>query len=177
MKRKIIWSRVLILISIVSLLLVGIYCLFLRKPIKKIVSKDIEGFVASDSISVKIYDEEFKESKDIIRGTKIKINDNEVTDENGKVYYKIKGGDMKGYILKDNFTKDINKAVLEKEMYVRTYVTVYKNIDNAEILSTIDKGEKLDILGFDKLLDDGTVNKYKIHKHPTPKQAAMTNDK
>ena len=47
-------------------------------------------------------------------------------------------------------------------MYVRTYLTVYKNLDNAEILSTINKGEKLDIIGFDKLLDDGTVNKYQI---------------
>lgn len=162
MKRKIIWSRFLILIAVVLSIFLGIYFLLLRKPIKKIVSKDIEGFVASNDISVKIYDGEFKETTDIIRGKKIKINDNEIKDESGKIYYKIKDKDIKGYILKDNFTKDEKETVLEKEMYVRTYLTVYKNLDNSEILSTINKGEKLDIIGFDKLLDDGTVNKYQI---------------
>ena len=138
MKRKIIWSRFLILIAVVLSIFLGIYCI-LRKPIKKIVSKDIEGFIASNDISVKIYDDEFKENKDIIRGKKIKINDNEIKDESGKIYYKIKDKDIKGYILKDNFTKDEKETVLEKEMYVRTYLTVYKNLDNAEILSTINK--------------------------------------
>lgn len=162
MKRKIIWSRLLILVIIVFALLLSIYFLLFRKQVKNILSKDINGFVSANTSSIKIYDEEFKEINNIIRGTKIKVSDNIIKDTNGNNYYKIKNKNINGYILKENFTKDDKNIVLEKEMYVRTYLTVYKNIDNAQILSTIDKGEKVDILSYDKILDDGSVHKYQI---------------
>lgn len=161
MKRKIIWKRLFILLLGILLIILGIY-LLLIKTIKTNLSKDISGFVSSNTSSIKIYDEEFKEVSNIIRGTKIKVSNKEIKDENGNIYYEIKSKDINGYILKENFTKDEKNIVIEKEMYVRTYLTVYKNSDSAEILSTIDKGEKVDIISYDKLLDDGSIYKYQI---------------
>ena len=47
-------------------------------------------------------------------------------------------------------------------MYVRTNLTVYKDAETSKISSLIKKGEKLEIIGFDKVDDKGNVNKYKI---------------
>ena len=64
--------------------------------------------------------------------------------------------------LRTNKVKNIKDVVLEKEKYVRTSVTVYENETDSKILSFIKKGNKLDITGYDNLLDDGNVNMYKI---------------
>lgn len=64
------------------------------------------------------------------------------------------------------FSKD-RDVVLEKEKYVRTSVTVYKNESDSKIESFIKKGNKIDIIGYDKLLDDGSVNMYEIKFNDT----------
>ena len=54
-----------------------------------------------------------------------------------------------------------SEIIKEKELFIRTNITVYKDLDSSKILSYIKKGEKVEILGFDKL-NKGIVNKYKI---------------
>ena len=119
------------------------------------------GYVASNVASITLYDSEFKESDKILRGEEIKVTNKEFKN-NDNIYYKVTSLKGNYYILKDNFTLDRKDSILEKEMYVRTYLTVYKELDSSEILGSLDKGEKVEILGYDKLLEDGSVNKYKI---------------
>lgn len=162
MKKKNVILRLITLITILIAFILIIYFFILKKSINKILTKDLEGFVASSNPVIKLYDMQFNESKDIIRGTKIKVKDKKIQDENNNYYYEVLSEDGKCLIKADNFTEDINKAITEKELYVRTYLTVYKDSQTSEILSTIDKGEKIDIIDFDKILEDGKVNKYKI---------------
>lgn len=162
MKKKIIIPRLTLLITIILILVLLIYFFILKKPIEKVLTKDLEGFVSSSELTAKLYDIQFNEEKDIIRGTEIKVKDEKITDENNNIYYKVLS-ENKEYLIKvDNFTEDIKNVVTEKTLYVRTYLTVYKNDTTSEILSTIGKGEEVNILGFDKILDDGKVNKYKV---------------
>ena len=65
---------------------------------------------------------------------------------------------------KRSILSNVKDVVLEKERYVRTSVTVYENETDSKIASFIKKGNKLDIIGYDKLFDDGNVNMYKIKK-------------
>lgn len=160
MKKKIIIHRLVILILIVVALIFALYSLLLKKPLSKVFTNDINGFVASNNSSVKLYTFDFKESESIIRGTKVKVKNKEIKDEKGNTYYEII--DKKLFIRKENFTKDEKDIVPKNDMYVRTYLTLYKEENTSEILSTINKGEKLEILDYDKLLDDGSVHKYKI---------------
>lgn len=114
-----------------------------------------EGYVASSNIEVPLYDLEYNEIEKIIRGTKIKYKD-ELIDEK---YYKL--ADKETYILKENITDKYEDVVTEKEKYVRTPVTIYKEKEGSKIESYAPKGTKLEIIGFDKL-EEGKVNKYKI---------------
>lgn len=156
----VVWKLVLVLVA----LLLALFLVFkiLSLPFKLISGSGSKtGFVASNVTSVSLYDQEFKKSGKIIRGEEIKVSKKEIKNANN-VYYKITSLKENYLILKENFVEDRKDSVLEKEMYVRTYATVYKNSDTSEILGTVDKGDKLEITGYDKLLDDGAVNKYKI---------------
>lgn len=160
MKKKIIVHRLVILILIIIALILSLYFLLLKKPMSKIFVNDITGFVKSSNSKVKLYTLDFKESEEIVRGSKIKIKEEEIQDENDNKYYQLTDKNL--LVKKENFTKNEKDIVPKTSMYVRTYLTVYKEENTSSILSTINKGEKVDILGYDKLFDDGSVNKYKI---------------
>ena len=87
------------------------------------------------------------------------MNDNE--------YLLIKFDNKEYYVNAKQLVKNVKDVVLEKERYVRTSVTVYENETDSKIASFIKKGNKLDITGYDKLLDDGNVNMYKIKYNDT----------
>lgn len=156
-KYKIKIGRLLIVLAVLLLLLWLVFKI-VSLPFK-LINKSVNGYVAGNTSEIIIYDDTYKKVDTIKRGSEIKVIDKEITDTENNKYYKM---DDKKYIRVDNFSKDANDVVKETVKYVRTYLTVYKDSDTSAILSTIDKGEKLDIIGYDKLLEDGTVNKYKI---------------
>jgi hypothetical protein len=64
-------------------------------------------------------------------------------------------------INQNNLTNKKEEIIKEKELFVRTDLTLYKDLDSSKILSYIKKGERVEILGYDKI-EKGIVNKYKI---------------
>lgn len=154
--------KLALLIFVIVGIIFLVYFLLIKKPISKSLTKTLEGYVSSSEKTVTIYDETFKEVSTFVRGKQIKVNDKQVKDENNNTYYKITSEDKVYYISIDNFTTEIERVVKETKMYVRTYLTVYKDSESSKILGTLGKGEELNITGFDKVLDDGSVNKYKI---------------
>ena len=97
----------------------------------------VEKYLASSETSIKLYSLDFTESIDIVRGTKVEEYEKKVTNKDtNEVYTKIKYND-KDYLLKEDVvTKDdVKDVVLETKKYVRTNVTVYKDNNNADILS------------------------------------------
>ena len=132
---------------------------FVAKKLVTLCQKEIlntkEGYVASENRTVKLYDSEFNEKEEITRGEKIKYQDKKINDK----YYKLANKDL--YILDYNVTDDYKNVILEKEKYVRTPVTIYKDDTSSKIESYAPKGTKLEVIGFDKL-EHGEVNKYKI---------------
>ena len=150
-------------IAIVLLVLIAMIwaLIFSIKSALKIVTKrGEEGYLASQANKITIYDENFKESGTLIRGVKVKLKGTTTNKE--KEYYKIKYEGNTYYVLKDNISKDKDNIVLEKTMYVRTPVTVYKKIDSSEILGYLKKNSEVTILDYDELADEGMVHKYKI---------------
>lgn len=153
-KRKIRKGRVILLLGMFLLtayLLALSAKLLLNKP--KIITQ--EAYIAGNQIKVTIYDETFNEKETITRGTKIKYIDKLIEEK----YYQIEN--TNNYILKENITKEQQNIILEKEKYVRTNVTIYKDETTSKIQSYAPKGEKLEIIGYD-ILENGKVNKYKI---------------
>ena len=119
------------------------------------------GFVASTHKQITLYDLEYTESLKLTRGTKIYVYSSDIVNED-ITYKKIKYNNTEYLVNVNNIVNKSEEVVREQELYVRTSSTIYKTLDTAEILSFVKKGEKVEIIGFDKLNDDGSVNKYKI---------------
>ena len=152
----------------ISAITVALVILLLGKG-KDIISKEAMYLASSDKV-VKLYIKDdngnFKEDKDLVRGTKVSSYKDTVTKDN-KSYTKIDYDKSIYYVDSGSLVKDAKSAVLEKVKYVRTSVTVYQNSEDSKIESFIKKGNKLDVTDYDKLLEDGSVNMYKIKSDNT----------
>ena len=160
--RKIRIGRVIIFL--VAAILVSFACftliINLFKGVGSLITSD-KMFVASNSQTVPLYDMNFNEVEKLTRGTEIIINGDKITNNNQE-YYKINYNRNEYYILVDNVVKEESDIVKEKEMYVRSSLTLYEDIDSIKIKGLIEKGEKLEILGYNNLNDDGSVDLYKV---------------
>lgn len=119
-------------------------------------------YLASEDAEVVLYNEKFEEKKKMYRGTKVEVFEKMVINKNTNEEFKKIFVDQKEYLVKkENIAKDYQNSILEKEKYVRTSTTVYKSENSSEILGLIKKGEKVEIIGFDQLID-GVAPKYKV---------------
>jgi len=162
-RRKLNIKRVLLAMIILFVLVFGIY-IIIDFTKESIVFKDF--YISSDTNKVTLYtfDEENEIMTDIetiYRGTKVKSN--EKTKTIGDITYTEIKLDEQVYYVKDYvLTSSSNEIVKEETKYVRTSVTVYVNETESKIASFIKKGNKLDVIGYDYLDDEGNVNMYKI---------------
>ena len=157
MKKK----HIVLLIALV--ILFSCVILLLIKFSDKVELKETlkEAYIASNENEVILYDSEYKEVVKLTRGIKVNVYSKELTNEDKK-YKKIEYKNKEYLVDIDNVVLKEKDVVKEDTLYVRTSSTIYKDLETAEILSFVKKGEKVEIIGFDKLNEDGTVNKYKI---------------
>ena len=167
-KRKIKIGRVLLFV-IILILIIGIIIFFTSKG-KNISIGKSSMYLAGDTNKVTTYimdeDNSLKENSELVRGKKV-IYSGKKVNMNDNEYLLIKFDNKEYYVNAKQLVKNVKDVVLEKEIYVRTSVTVYENETDSKIASFIKKGNKLDITGYDKLLDDGNVNMYKIKYNDT----------
>lgn len=167
-KRKIKIGRVLLFV-IILILIIGIIIFFTSKG-KHISIGKSSMYLAGDTNKVTTYimdeDNSLKENSELVRGKKV-IYSGKKVNMNDNEYLLIKFDNKEYYVNAKQLVKNVKDVVLEKERYVRTSVTVYENETDSKIASFIKKGNKLDIIGYDKLFDDGNVNMYKIKYNDT----------
>ena len=174
-KRKLNVKNVVIFSVLLVLLLscvgFGINKLFFSSG-NAIIKKDVSKYLASNINNVILYKyvaktdnspEKMEKSDEIVRGTEVKTN-NEKMVIGDISYILVKVNDKEYYVTNDSLVDKVSDVVLEKVKYVRTSVTVYKNEKDSKIESFIKKGNEIEILGYDKLNDDGNVNMYNIKK-------------
>lgn len=174
-KRKLNVKNVVIFSVLLVLLLscvgFGINKLFFSSG-NAIIKKDVSKYLASNTNNVILYKyvaktdnspEKMEKSDEIVRGTEVKTN-NEKMVIGDISYILVKVNDKEYYVINDSLVDKVSDVVLEKVKYVRTSVTVYKNEKDSKIESFIKKGNEIEILGYDKLNDDGNVNMYNIKK-------------
>lgn len=162
-KKKLKIGRIIIALVICIIIILAVTKL-LGSTTTKIINKNY--YISSTTNSVQLYSyneesEKMEETEIIYRGTKVKSKDQKkiIGDIN---YVEITVGENKYYINEINLTEDEKNIVLEKEKYVRTSTTIYQNEQDYKIASFVKKGNKIDILGYDKIDDQGLVNMYRI---------------
>jgi len=160
-KRRLRIDRIIIFVVILLILILGICFLFSKLTNKEPKFKEYERYVSSSSLTNKLYDINYMETGDITRGSKVIILEDKV--ENlGEFYYKIKYNNTEYFIKENVLVENINDVVQEKEMYVKNSSTIYKDTESSDIASFVKRNNTVDIIGFDKLNEDGTVNMYKV---------------
>ena len=172
-KKRLKLGKLILFIVIIVIIILGV--IFGIKKIfgnsNMIIKKSYDKYLASENNVVSIYEysknedgtEVLNKSEDITRGTKISTKNDKFTYEE-KEYTLINYNDKEYYVLSNELVDNEKDVVLEKNKFVRTSITVYKNEVDSKIESFIKKGNELEILGYDKLLDNGNVNMYKIKK-------------
>lgn len=101
----------------------------------------------------------------ITRGTTVKKTlDSKELD--GVRYWKVEHTGLQNpeelYMDESNLVPAADMIVRETEVYVRTPVTIYSEAEGPAIASFAPKGTCLKVAGYDKLLTDGSVHKYKV---------------
>jgi len=157
MKKK----HILGLLTLLFLLVVTIVLLIKFLPTKQVEETPKTGYIASDTYDAVLYDNEYNEALKLIRGSKVYVYSKDIVNEE-LTYKKVKYNNTEYLVKVNNIVEKDSDIVKENELYVRTSTTIYKNLETAEILSFVKKGEKVEVVGFDKLNEDGSVNKYKI---------------
>ena len=165
-KKKLKIKRILLLLVIAIILVTGIK-IILNFTKQTLIYKDF--YLSSNTNTAEIYtfDEETKtmsEIEKVYRGKKIKSAEKSKT--LGEVNYIEIKIDDKVYYVKDNVLVSTEKEVVKEDTkYVRTSVTVYKNEKESKIASFIKKGNKLEIIDYDYIDEEGNVNMYKIKQY------------
>ena len=131
---------VILLIGLISLLL------FDKKEVKEEINK---SYISSEMVSVTLYDLEYNESIEINRGEEVDAYKFKEQKEDG-IYVKVKYKDKFYLINENNLTNNKEEIIKEKELFVRTSLTVYKDSESSKILSYIKKGERVEVLGYDE---------------------------
>ena len=121
-------------------------------------NKTEKRFLANDIPEIILKDAENKDAKTVYRGIKVDYYVNEDKENTAKI--KVDGEDY--FLDKKYLVNDIKETVTEKEVYVRTTYNINKDLETVDLLGLASKGDKLEIVGFDKLDDKGNVNMYKV---------------
>lgn len=156
----------IVLLLLISVLLILLMYKLIRGGTTKLITKTY--FIASSDSNVDLYvynkqTKNMEKDKSIYRGNKVK-SQNKTKTIGDIIYTEISTNDNKYYINKNNLTENKNDLIQETEKYVRTSTTVYASESDYKIASFIKKGNKIDIIGYDKLDQFGNVNMYKIRK-------------
>ena len=162
-KNKFKLRYVLILIILVSASF-AFYKFFPEKFNKINNNKIYNGYLKSDKYEVELMEKnDTTKTKKFIRGTKIKYFEKKISVDE-VLYTEVKINNDHYLISDDYITNKYEEVVGEKTRYVRTSTTIYKEKDKLDISGFYKKGEEINIIGFDRLNDDGSVNMYKTEK-------------
>ena len=102
-----------------------------------------------------------KEKEKLIRGTEIKTRGSkEIIEETA--YQKVYINKNTYYIKEENLVTDKNKIVQEEKIYDRTPTYILEDLETAKISGLVKKEDELQVLGYNKIQEDGEVDYYYI---------------
>ena len=117
--------------------------------------------------TVTLYDynsetEELAENKTVARGSEVKAKMEEKVTKDNNNYVKITLDKENYYVLETNLVDKKEDAVKEEYVYVRTPASILESLDDPKIVDQGAKGEKMEVLSYDSIDENGKVNTYKV---------------
>ena len=102
-----------------------------------------------------------KEIDSFTRGIKVLSKEKKIEWEN-KIYQNIQINNKDYYVETTNLVVEPKDVVLEQTIYVRSTTSILENIKESKIVGLASKGDSLEVVGYDKLNEDGTVHLYQV---------------
>lgn len=123
-------------------------------------------YIASEQPFAVVYtldsNKQLQPADSLTRGTAVTIDPEQCIRHNKTEYIALQTAQGTRYIEEERTADRREATVLEKERWIRTPASVIDDTLHAHISGLAGKGQRCDILGFDRLLPDGSVNRYKI---------------
>lgn len=125
-------------------------------------------YVSSAEKTVEIVSRDGEETLTVVRGMPLDVRIKPVVIKENKQdegkEYRLVFIDEKEYLMTDDqLCSDIKDAVLEKSGYVCLPAVLYKDASGPAISSMAEKGSEAEIIGFGKVLSDGSVDRYLVN--------------
>lgn len=133
---------------------------FLGKKTTKGKSEVRECYIAFDKALVEVRDENNNVAT-LTRGIQVEILEENLQIE-GSLYSKVQYEGISYYVPVSYLVENEDEIVRETTLFVRTSTTFYEDENSSKIKGFIKKGEELEIIGYDEVLADGSVSKYKV---------------
>ena len=176
-KKKVKFKKKNLFVIVAFILFIGAgYYIYKNGMPKSFIELPKNKYLASTTKIVELYEikkeenEESKETKEILekslelpRGTELKVYEKEKVTFDEVEYTKVLKEDKTYYVLSTNLVDKKEDSVLEKEVYVRTSVNLLKDMDGT-IGTLLKKGDMIEVLGYETLLEDGSIDIYKVKK-------------
>ncbi len=117
------------------------------------------GYIASSGNPVNVISRNYITLASLPRGTTVSYS-SEASDFTNYAAVQLEDGTV-GYVPSANITDDPGAVLEEKTIFVRTSQNLCSE-DGFTLGTLVNKGAELQVIGYDSLNDDGSVNKYRV---------------
>ena len=128
----------------------------------------VDRYLASTTAEVQLYsvdedNETVTPTSTLVRGRKVMANFAKCVEVGKQNYCIIElGRKQYHYVKEQDLVTSYKDVVKEEAMWVRTPASIITDRETSLVGSLADKGQKLEIIDFDTLRADGSVNRYKV---------------
>jgi len=120
-------------------------------------------YLASSTATVQVYDSEGNEVESKLRGTKVYYQEDKTITKSEELLHSIMIDNKEFFVKKEFLVEKKEDVVTEKTVYVRTPQNLYSTMDSsATLLTLVQKGAALEVVGFDEITETGEVKSYKV---------------
>lgn len=125
-----------------------------------------EAFAGADSPFVPVYEfvskKELSVTDSIPRGSRLTVLSGKSIKKDGVRFLPSKLGKKKFYLAETALTPTLRESVMEKELYVQTSASIIDDTLSSHICGFAKKGNKVQVLDFDKIQPDGRIRRYQV---------------
>ncbi|MBQ6015347.1 MAG: hypothetical protein IJL22_03500 [Bacteroidales bacterium] len=129
---------------------------------------DYTAYAAGSTADVAVFESpkkgEIVPSEPVARGSSLIITSDKTIKQDGVKYLPARIGKRKVYIAEEAVAASPEECVQEKELFVQTAASMIDDTLSSHICDFAKKGRRLEVLGFDKILPDGSVRRYKVKR-------------
>ena len=128
--------------------------------------KEYEAFVAAGEPEVNVFEAgkkgEMTPAGSVFRGSTVTVLPGKSQKEDGIRYLPAKIGKRKFMIAESALAESPEQCVRETKLFVQTSASVIDDTLSSHISGFAKKGSTIEVLGFDRILPDGRIRRYKV---------------